>query len=191
MTVPIDPSHPAEARLFGDTLTCELAVAAAFAVKPLPAGAAQAAAAMLRAVATVEDTGAPAPDERHESTPGLQRVEAKIDLMLGLLGRLAERDGSALPVRPVRWSYKGMRLDLETAPDLADDTPGVLALHPAPWLAAGIELPARVLATADAGDRHCLWLAFEPMPEALTDAMERHLFRLHRRQIAAQRGTAS
>lgn len=184
---PIDPMHPAEAQLFGDALACDLDVAASFqACLPSPA-ALQGAIATLRAVATIEDTGAQAGDERHEANPPLQRVEAKIDLLLGLLARLVERDEPRMQVIPVRWSYRGMRLDLAEAADVTPDTAGVLSLRPAPWLAAGIALPARVLASADAGDRHCLWLAFDSMPDALSDAMERHLFRLHRRQIAAQR----
>ena len=104
------------------------------------------------------------------------------------LGRLVERDEPRMPLIPVRWSYRGMRLDLPSATDVAPDTVGMLSLRPAPWLAVGIALPTRVLASADAGGRHCLWLAFDSMPDALSDAMERHLFRLHRRQVAAQRG---
>lgn len=187
---PIDPMHPAEAQLFGDALACDLDVAASFqAGMPSPA-ALQGAIATLRAVATIEDTGAQTGDERHEANPPLQRVEAKIDLMLGLLGRLVERDEPHMALIPVRWSYKGMRLDLPTSAEVAADAAGTLNLRPAPWLAASIALPARVLARADAGDRHCLWLAFDSMPDALSDAMERHLFRLHRRQIAAQRSAA-
>ena len=34
---------------------------------------------------------------------------------------------------------------------------------------------------------HFLWLRFEPMSDALEMALERHLFRLHRRQIAQAR----
>ncbi len=185
-----DPMHPAEAQLFGDALACELDVAASFqAGTPSPA-ALQGAIATLRAVATIEDAGAHADDERREANPPLQRMEAKIDLMLGLLGRLVERDEPQMALIPVRWSYKGMRLDLAAAAEVTTDAVGTLNLRPAPWLAAGIALPARVLASADAGDRHCLWLAFDSMPDALSDAMERHLFRLHRRQIAAQRSAA-
>jgi hypothetical protein len=188
VTVPIDPAHPAEARLFGDALACDLEVAAVFQTGTPSPAALQGAIATLRAVATIEDTGVQAGDERLEANQPLQRVEAKLDLMLGLLGRLVERDEPRMPLIPVRWSYRGMRLDLPSATDVAPDTVGMLSLRPAPWLAVGIALPTRVLASAEAGGRHCLWLAFDSMPDALSDAMERHLFRLHRRQVAAQRG---
>lgn len=179
--------QPAEVQLFGDVLACDLEVAASFQAGSTSPAVLQAAIATLRAVATIEDTGAQAGDERHEANPPLQRVEAKIDLMLGLLGRLVERDEPRMPLASVRWSYRGMRLELAEATDVAPAASGVLTLRPAPWLAASIALPTRVLARADNGSRHCLWLAFESMPDALSDAMERHLFRLHRRQIAAQR----
>lgn len=191
MTLPHpDSADAAEAQLFGDALACDLEVAASFQPgMPSPA-ALQGAVATLRAVATIEDAGTQTADERHEAHQPLQRVEAKIDLMLGLLGRLAERDGPHMPILPVRWSYRGMRLEPAMSPAGAvPGASGTLVLRPATWLAADIELPARVLASADADGRHCLWLAFESMPDALADAMERHLFRLHRRQVAAQRNT--
>jgi hypothetical protein len=44
-------------------------------------------------------------------------------------------------------------------------------------------LPVRCLARQD----ETSWWAFEPLEPALADLLERHVFRLHRRWLAAQR----
>jgi hypothetical protein len=62
-------------------------------------------------------------------------------------------------------------------------TAGVLRVQPAEWLPDCIDLPARVIAT----DGREAWLEFGPLSPALSDALERHLFRLHRRQVAESR----
>ena len=50
-----------------------------------------------------------------------------------------------------------------------------------------LELPATVLATASAEGRRWLWLRFADLPPGLEDALERQLFRMHRREVAARR----
>ena len=45
----------------------------------------------------------------------------------------------------------------------------------------------RVLACVEDGGTWQLWLGFGPLPPALESALERHLFRVHRRAIAESR----
>ncbi|HEY9253827.1 MAG TPA: PilZ domain-containing protein, partial [Stenotrophomonas sp.] len=60
------------------------------------------------------------------------------------------------------------------------------------WLPEAIELPVRVLAEAASGTGGCfLWLQFDDLEPGLEAALERHLFRLHRRQIAETRRSRS
>ncbi|WP_267119406.1 PilZ domain-containing protein, partial [Xanthomonas sacchari] len=60
-------------------------------------------------------------------------------------------------------------------------------LQPSDWLPDHLELPVRVLAEAATAGVVQLWLRFETQPPGLEEALERHLFRLHRRQIADSR----
>ncbi len=180
--------HPAETELFDETLSCDVSLPAEFALgnavtRP---GAAE---MMLRSVALVEDSrGADENEERGESSLQLQRLEARLDLTLVLLGRLLRQSSDLLPLRPVRWSRRGLRLELGTRSGAQAGSQGVVRLQPSDWLPDHIELPVTVLAeAANSNGGYHLWLRLQAPGDALEMALERHLFRLHRRQIAGSR----
>lgn len=181
--------HPAEVELFEDTLTCDVSLPAVF--EP-GSGAIRAGAAemLLRSVALVEDShGADDSDERGaDGNQQLARLEARMDLALVLLGRLLRQSTQALPLRPVRWSRRGLRLELGQRSGAVQGSAGIVRLQPADWLPDHIELPVQVLGEAASGNGGLyLWLRLQSTGEALDTALERHLFRLHRRQIADSR----
>lgn len=180
--------HPAEHALFDGALTCDIVLPARFAAGVRPLLQAQSE-ALLLGLAVAEDVRGDDPEDRKEATPTQQRIEAKLDLALSLLGRLARRHEDALPVTPLRWSHRGMRLDVPALPEASGGTGGVVAVQPATWLSDHIELPVVLLAQvqgSQAGTCH-VWLQFAALGGGLAEAMERHLFRLHRKQIAEAR----
>jgi len=180
------PAHDADAVLFGHALSCQAQCPADFSTDAGPFRPAHAQ-SLLRAVAMVEDMGMPEhPHEHDELTPFNLRMEAKLDLGLLLLGRVLEQTTSALPVRNVRWSRCGARLQTPRSTAQFPGTEGILRLQLCDWLPEPLELPACVLAA----DAEHLWLRFPAFPPALGDALERHLFRQHRRQIAQARMAA-
>lgn len=181
-------NHPAETELFGDALTCEAALPVEFlhdGQRSLPP---QAAETLLRSLAVAEDARVEDADERGEPSQAMQRLEAKVDLLLNLLGKLARQRDGALPLRALRWSHLGLRIDAAQSFGVHSGDTGLVRVEPAAWLSDHIELPARVLAASTTADGvHHLWLRFDPTGPGLADALERHLFRLHRRQIAEAR----
>jgi len=178
--------HPAEHTLFDGALTCDVVLPARFALGARPVMQAPAE-ALLQGLAVAEDVRGDDPEDRKEATPSQQRIEAKLDLVLSLLGRLARRHDDMLPVTALRWSHRGLRLDMASPLDAGTGADGVVTLQPASWLSDHIELPARVLAQVEGTHAHHLWLQFEGLGAGLAEAMDRHLFRLHRRQIAEAR----
>jgi hypothetical protein len=187
---PSDIHHPAESELFDETLSCEVALPAEFrlgsaVIRP---GSAE---TLLRSVALVEDARSDdGHDDRGESTAQLQRLEAKLDLTMVLLGRLVRQSAEDLDLRPLRWSRRGIRLEQGGRTGATPGSLGVIRLQPCDWLPDHIDLPVAVLAEAASGaGSFFLWLRFEPMSDALEMALERHLFRLHRRQVAESRRT--
>lgn len=176
----------AERRLFDGVLSCELVLPAALLPAAGPDRQAQAA-ALLGALAQVEDLRKDEPGDEHGELPLLaQRMDAKLDLILALLGRLA-RQADGLPERALRWSARGLRLELDTATAPSPGDPVRLRLQPADWLPDLVELPASAIAREDRDGATRVWIAFDALRADLAEAMERHLFRLHRRQVAEQR----
>lgn len=184
MNAPSGPQASVEQRLFGDALSCELELPMTVVASDSRGRQAQAE-ALLVGLARLEDLRRD-DGEDHADPLLAQRIDAKLDLVLALLGRLAHR-ADTMPVRRVRWSRHGLQVDFGRDQGLAIGDALVLHLQPAEWLPDHIELPAVVLeqATIPGGQR--LWLAFSDLRVGLTEAIDRHLFRLHRRQIAEQR----
>lgn len=178
-----------EAALFDQTLACEAILPAGF-VPGTGAGQLQQAEALLRGLAQVEDLrGEDSGEEKRGELPQLaQRMDAKLDLLLVLLGRLVRQSAHALPAQPLRWSVRGLRLAVagDTA-GMAVGSAGTVRLQPSEWLPDDLELPATVAASAVVDGQAWLWLRFRPLPASLEDALERHLFRMHRREVAARR----
>ncbi|WP_372390310.1 PilZ domain-containing protein [Xanthomonas sp. NCPPB 3582] len=175
----------AEAELFADTLSCELRLPAGFRAGG-DAGAQSAAETLLRSLGQVEDLRSEeASEDRGELPLLVQRMDAKLDLMLALIGRLVRQGDSGLVQNLVHWSVRGIRLNCATGH--AAGTAGVVCLQPSDWLPELVQLPAQVLASAGDGHDQWVWLRFAPLAPGLQDALQRHLFRLHRRQIAEAR----
>lgn len=177
---------PADQRLFGDSLDCALVLPVAVIPGSGPGRQAQAI-TLLHGLAQIEDLRKDDGGEEHGDLPLLaQRMDAKLDLILALVGRLAMR-ADGLPERQLRWSRSGLRVDLDAGDTPEPGTPVLVRLQPADWLPDHLELPAKVLARAALGAGARVWLAFGDLHPDLVEALDRHLFRLHRRQVAEQR----
>ena len=142
----------------------------------------------LRAIALIEDSRSSEDgEERHEHTPALQRMEAKLDLVLALCASVIAQQRPALTTVAVRWSALGLRLDWPHTAGALPDSPAGITLQATDWLADPIQLPVSLLASEEIAGHTRLWLRFEPLGDALRAALERHVFRLHRRHIADRR----
>lgn len=176
---PITPDA-AETALFGEALALDVVLRCALHHGPLPAGAHEAAERLLRDVAMIEERRADEAEATGANDPALRRLEAKLDLTLQLLaGALPQLAGPA--PRTVRIGARGLRLAANPALPAA----AVLRWQPAEGLPLCLELAMTRVAQAEGRD----WWAFEALPAALEDALSRHLFRLHRREVATQRRT--
>jgi len=176
--------------LFGDVLACEEIRPAAFLPCALDTATERSlgarAEALLRALAVVED-GVRSSEEPEQSAAdvAMHRLEAKLDLLTALVANLGANHDSD-PLTPLQWSARGACIAVP-AP-LPVDTTGRLRVQPADWLPSPLILPARVLACdTDATGTARAWLAFGPLSPLLEAALERHLFRVHRRAIAESR----
>lgn len=183
----------ARALVFGETLACEETRPASFVAGALEANVLRVAClrsdALLRAIAVVEDSRNEDGDERGAQDLAMQRVEAKLDLLTALVATLVNSQEPHDPPQEFRWSALGVCLavDAATAGAAAPGTLGMFRVQPCDWLPESLQLPAIVLASVADSDGHHLWLRFQSLPPALVAALERHLFRVHRRAIAESR----
>jgi len=174
--------------LFGDSLACGEARPAAFLPGVLDGVTVQSLGArgeaLLRALAVVED-GTRSDEPEQPADYALHRIEAKLDLLTTLVANLSISH-DADPMQLLHWSARGASLAIDAPVPIG--TGGRFRVQPADWLPSPLILPATVLACdTDATGAPRAWLRFGPLSPALVAALERHLFRIHRRSIAETR----
>lgn len=187
----------AEARgiLFGDVLACEEVRPAAFLPGRLDDATQRSLGtrgeALLRALAVIEDgvrgEAHAGPDQEQPADHSIHRIEAKLDLLTLLVADVCAGN-DADPLRSLQWSARGACVGVDGP--LPAGTTGHFRARPADWLPTPLLLPATVIACdTDAAGATRAWLRFDLPSAALEAALERHLFRIHRRSIAESRRT--
>lgn len=181
----------ADSALFAEALACDERRLVGFAPQTLDATSAETllarAETTLRAISTIEDTSGD--DDDLSQSPALRRMEARLDLLMALMGTLLQR-GQPDTLQALRWSALGARFTVSSP--VPAHTTGVMHLQAATWLPEPLELPAEVIACHPGNNtgEHLLWLRFTPINASVASALERHLFRQHRREIAERRRKA-
>lgn len=138
---------------------------------------------VLNLVAAVEEHRAEVFDDDAPSGAELGRLDAKINLLLELVQLLVVRDREPPPRREVRLNAHGIALaadDLYAAPGARIR----VRIHLDACRAMPLEFPARAIAL---GERGRVLLAFEEPGAAIEEAMDRLVFRYHRRKVAIER----
>lgn len=132
-----------------------------------------------------ERHGAP-PDEESPVAQELLRLDGKINVLMAMLDQLLRRETELPPRLPV--SFNAVGAVLPTAAWPAGEMHALLRLHFDGCLALPLQLPVRRVQERDAN--HIL-VAFESMDDVTCDALERLVFRHHRRKVAGRRLTTS
>ena len=112
----------------------------------------------------------------------IQRLHAKLDLLLSAVGELAPRFLQRPPPLSLQLSWSQLRWP-RTAGTAAAGSLGWIELYLHPIMLQPLRLPARMLA----GDAAFAEAEFLPTSETAQHALERHVFQQHRRAIAASR----
>jgi Atypical PilZ domain, cyclic di-GMP receptor len=119
--------------------------------------------------------------------PALQRLDAKLNLLLDMLGEMLQASLNPPSQQPFRWSRNGIRV-VGALDSSAAGVSGMLRMLLSPRLPQMIEIPATVIALGQDGNgQGCQWFAFDILNESLHVALDRHLIRAHRRALADTR----
>jgi hypothetical protein len=139
---------------------------------------------LLTTVASLSERRADTVEEDSLLTQELARMDAKLNAVIELVNRMA-LPSAALPARiALRFNALAAELPRKNLPD-----PGkrvLLRIHFDACRALPLELTGQVVHTPD---RDVGLIAFEGLSEAVRDAIEKLVFRHHRRQVAEARQT--
>ena len=139
------------------------------------------AATVLASIAALEDRRAEAVDEASPLQQEIQRLDAKLTALIDIVNLLLVPASALPPRQPLRFNAIGAVLPAVLIP------PGealLLRLRFDVCRSLPLELAARVERTLDEGR---VFVAFAPVGDALGDAIERLVFRHHRRKVADAR----
>ncbi len=116
----------------------------------------------------------------------LERLEYKINVMLGLMGRLLARDASIPGTAIVRLGAKGLEWQPRTeVPPLGQS--GLVQLYVNPAFPQPLSLPGTVTGERPSDEGRWLQFTFAGLSPPVSEWLERLIFRHHRRQIADAR----
>jgi len=124
-------------------------------------------------------------DEREPLTQELSRVEAKVNLLLGLVGQLMTSHFPLPPVQSVTMNTFGVEWIAKSGP--RPGSTGIVEIYidnrcPRPLMFAGQILEKE---SCDGGYR--FKVQFAEMSESVQDRLEKMIFRHHRRSVALAR----
>ncbi len=126
-------------------------------------------------------------DEEPELAEDLQRLDAKLNVLIQLVARLLIRDASLPPLRSVRFHAAGLewRIDDE---DVHPGT-GLVTLHVSRHFPQPLVLPGRIVGVRGDADGRWVSFAFEGLAPTVIELLERMIFRHHRRLVAGTRSS--
>ncbi len=136
---------------------------------------------VLASVAALEDRHLESLDDDNPLWQEMQRLEAKLAALIHIVNQLQASAGALPPSETLRFNAVGAVLPAARVPS---GEAMLLRLHFDVCRHLPLELAARVDRVLDDGR---VFVVFALPSDALDEAIERHIFRHHRRQIAEKR----
>ncbi|WP_232823536.1 PilZ domain-containing protein [Dyella sp. C9] len=137
---------------------------------------------VLSTLAAFTERRAEPSDNDNPLTQEVARLDSKLNVLMAMFDQWLSRDANLPPRAALRFNAIGAVLPNELWP--ASMATGLLRLHFDGCLALPLELPARLVQECDGNH---VFVAFENLDETTGDAIERLVFRHHRRKVAERR----
>lgn len=142
---------------------------------------------VLRGVTALEERMPEVKDESTQEFLEQSGLVDKINLAIEMLGHLLTLHNPLPPAVPVRLSGQAIEWDVASAAP-SPGSRGVVCLHIHRYVPQPLRLAGTVRDTELLPDGTTqVWVEFDPMGEPLANALQRHVFRRHRRAIAGAR----
>ncbi|HEB56078.1 MAG TPA: hypothetical protein ENI98_07200 [Gammaproteobacteria bacterium] len=127
--------------------------------------------------------------EPHHSSPELQRIESKLNLLIDLFSKLHAQPQSHAELIPVRLSCKSIEWHADVAPD--DSASLLLELYPDSEMPHALKIIARVVSIVEHDGHYLLRTRFTSLDEIESNHLEKWIFAHHRRMVAQTRNSSS
>lgn len=145
---------------------------------------------MLRMLAIMEEHFAEKVDEGTNFAAEIMRVEAKINLLLDMVGQILANHLMLPEPVPVRLGSRGIEF-AHTAPPGRNDLI-LLSLYLQQRYPRPLEMVGRVVSVDDAGEgAYWVRVRYEHLSASVQDWLEKFIFRRHRRLVAHSRSASS
>lgn len=133
---------------------------------------------LLNAIAVIDQPQAADGDESGLLHQDMFRIEAKLDLLTSLVTRLLDKYSLVPPLASVTLTARQFLWHGQVLP-AEPGTSGIIEIYVHPLVAAPLRLPARIESAGVA--------LLSELPLSLRNALEKFLFRQHRRRVAEHR----
>ncbi|MCG8377439.1 MAG: PilZ domain-containing protein [Chlorobiales bacterium] len=143
----------------------------------------------LQALAVFEEAPREPPSDTHQQTQELHHLEAKVDVLLSLVIRMAADQKGAFSQHSTVLRATSLEWTGPDAAALKSGDTGYAVIYPNPLLPLTFRLPSRVVGIAERSGTRWLLTRFENIAPTVSDGLEKLIFRRHRRQIAIAKGT--
>ena len=121
--------------------------------------------------------------------PELAHLEAKIDVLLSLVGQLVGKQFGMPPLCSLILRSDSAEWSSGSRDNPATGDTGYLTLYPNSMLPLSLRLASRIVGTVERSGIQWLLGRFEALSSPVCSGMEKLVFRRHRRQIALTKGT--
>ncbi len=127
--------------------------------------------------------------EPHHSSPELQRIENKLNLLIDMVSQLSGQSQQHLATIPVRLSCKG----IEWLSDVAADESALLLLelYLDGEMQHALKIIARIVSLKEQDGRYLIRAQFISLDEIEENHLEKWIFSYHRRMVAQTRSRNS
>jgi hypothetical protein len=117
----------------------------------------------------------------------LERLESKLDVLLGMVARLAAKEGPPGLPRRLRLFAQGLEWE-SSGRDPPAGSPGAAHVQVNPAFPQRLMLPGVVAGIRRGADGDWVQFRFEGVGDRVVGMLERLIFRRHRRQVAGTHG---
>lgn len=143
---------------------------------------------VLRVIAVLDEHLSETSEEHVPLSQEMMRIEAKVNLLLALVGQLFTLHYPQPPARPIKLTPHGV--EWVSGDGAGHGEYGVVELYLSPRCPRPLVFPGTVIHVGALPGGHVIQIEFAGMSEASRERLEKIIFRHHRRSVALARRRA-